>query len=95
MGIPGSTDFRDIWIQKTFVTSEESFPTVLRRSEIVLIDVVDISPIENALNDIQQKNGQRNRVGVQFIRFFHPGSSEDIGKQRLKHLDDHLDKSGR
>jgi hypothetical protein len=37
---------------------EESFPTILRRSEVVEIRLIEISPVENALNDINlTKNG--------------------------------------
>lgn len=32
---------------------EESFPTILRRSEIVEIRLIEISPIENALQDVE------------------------------------------
>jgi dedicator of cytokinesis protein 3 len=45
----------ETWIEKTYFTTEEVFPTVLRRSEIVAIETLDISPIENALNEIEEK----------------------------------------
>lgn len=43
------------WIEKTYFTTEEAFPTVLRRSEIVAVEVMEISPIERVLNDVEQR----------------------------------------
>lgn len=45
----------ETWIVKTYFTTEETFPTVLRRSEIVTIQTVEISPIESALSDVESK----------------------------------------
>lgn len=45
----------EIWLEKTYFTTEETFPTVLRRSEVVGVEIVEISPIENALNEVEQK----------------------------------------
>lgn len=45
----------EIWLEKTYFTTEEAFPTVLRRSEVVGMEVQEISPIENTLNDVEQK----------------------------------------
>ena len=45
----------ELWLEKTYLTTEEAFPTVLRRSEVVGLEVVEISPLENALNDVEQK----------------------------------------
>jgi len=46
----------EIWTEKSFFTTEEPFPTVLRRSEILTTDVVEISPLENALTEVEEKN---------------------------------------
>lgn len=45
----------ETWVIKTFFTTEETFPTVLRRSEVIDIQTVEISPIETALTDVEQK----------------------------------------
>ncbi|KDQ21902.1 hypothetical protein BOTBODRAFT_169082 [Botryobasidium botryosum FD-172 SS1] len=50
------SEFQDVWVEKTYYTTEESFPTVLRRSEVVEIQSLEISPVENALNDIKAKS---------------------------------------
>lgn len=51
----GRDGLEESWIEKTYFTTEEAFPTVLRRSEIVAVEVVEISPIERVLNDIEQR----------------------------------------
>jgi dedicator of cytokinesis protein 3 len=45
----------ETWLEKTFYTTEETFPTVLRRSEVVNMDVAEISPLENALQEVEEK----------------------------------------
>ncbi|KAJ4468210.1 hypothetical protein J3R30DRAFT_1684989 [Lentinula aciculospora] len=45
----------EIWIEKVYFTTEESFPTVLRRSQVIDLAVVDISPVENALSEVETK----------------------------------------
>jgi len=45
----------EIWHEKTYLTTERKFPTVLRRSEVVGMEIVEISPLENALNEVQSK----------------------------------------
>ncbi|PFH51985.1 hypothetical protein AMATHDRAFT_74495 [Amanita thiersii Skay4041] len=45
----------EIWVEKTYLTTEEPFPTVLRRSEVLSVEVVEISPLENALNEVEEK----------------------------------------
>jgi len=48
--------FRDVWTEKTYLTTEETFPTVLRRSEVVELQVVEVSPLEGALLDVETRN---------------------------------------
>lgn len=51
----GRDGAEESWIEKTYFTTEEAFPTVLRRSEIIAVEVVEISPIERVLNDVEQR----------------------------------------
>jgi hypothetical protein len=53
-------------VEKTYFTTEESFPTVLRRSEVVDVSVVEISPIENALLDVEQKCKELTNLEVKY-----------------------------
>lgn len=48
--------FRDVWTEKTYLTTEETFPTVLRRSEVIELQVVEISALESALLDVETRN---------------------------------------
>jgi dedicator of cytokinesis protein 3 len=45
----------ETWLEKTFFTTEEAFPTVLRRSEVVTLELAEISPLENALQEVEEK----------------------------------------
>ncbi|GAA6011108.1 hypothetical protein JCM11491_006730, partial [Sporobolomyces phaffii] len=53
--LASASDSRDpssSWTEKTVLICEESFPTILRRSEVVEIRLIEISPVENALQDV-------------------------------------------
>ncbi|BGP50279.1 Deoxycytidine kinase 1 [Rhodotorula kratochvilovae] len=50
-----TNDFTSLWTEKTVLICEDSFPTVLRRSEIIEIRLIEISPVENAVHDVQSK----------------------------------------
>ncbi|KIK67093.1 hypothetical protein GYMLUDRAFT_37133 [Collybiopsis luxurians FD-317 M1] len=45
----------EVWIEKIYFTTEETFPTVLRRSLVVDLAALQISPIENALSDVEAR----------------------------------------
>ncbi|KAG8745339.1 hypothetical protein FRC12_014567 [Ceratobasidium sp. 428] len=53
-----SNDARDIWTEKTVLTTEEMFPTVLRRSCVMDVTVTQYSPVENALQDVRAKTSE-------------------------------------
>ncbi|CAE6455016.1 unnamed protein product [Rhizoctonia solani] len=53
-----SNDARDVWTEKTVLTTEEMFPTVLRRSCVMDVTVTQYSPVENALQDVRQKTSE-------------------------------------
>lgn len=46
---------RDQWIEKTIYTTANSFPTIMRRSEIVAVDVVRLSPLQTAVERTTRK----------------------------------------
>ena len=46
---------QETWIEKTYYTTEETFPTVLRRSEVVDTASIEISPLEHAFSEVEQK----------------------------------------
>ncbi|GAA6012300.1 hypothetical protein JCM10207_002794 [Rhodosporidiobolus poonsookiae] len=57
-----SNDFASLWTEKTVLICEDSFPTVLRRSEIVEIRLIEISPVENALKDVEAKRTELSNL---------------------------------
>jgi len=56
----------EAWIEKTYFTTEESFPAVLRRSEVVGLDVLEISPVENAVLEVEQKSKELNKLYMKY-----------------------------
>lgn len=58
--------FRDLWTEKTYFTTEESFPTVLRRSEVIEIQVVEISPLDNAIMDVETNTKELQALETKF-----------------------------
>ncbi|CAG8443325.1 12058_t:CDS:2 [Acaulospora colombiana] len=55
-GVKSSNEFLNLWTEKTIMISEDYFPTVLRRSEIIQTTVIEVSPIENAVSAMKTKN---------------------------------------
>lgn len=54
------------WIEKTYLTTEEAFPTVLRRSEIVGVEPVEISPVQSALHEVEQRTRELAKLNMRF-----------------------------
>ena len=46
------------WIEKTIYKTKESFPTILRRSEIVAVDTVRLSPLQTAVERTTRKSSE-------------------------------------
>ncbi|KAH8549128.1 hypothetical protein BGW37DRAFT_121469 [Umbelopsis sp. PMI_123] len=51
-------DFLNLWTEKTTLICEDSFPTILRRTRVIKTIVVELSPIENAVHAMEQKNAE-------------------------------------
>ncbi|KAJ7502758.1 C2 domain in Dock180 and Zizimin proteins-domain-containing protein [Mycena galericulata] len=60
------TGTEEIWIEKTYFTTEEAFPTVLRRSEVVGLEIVEISPVENALSEVELKTKELAALNLKY-----------------------------
>ncbi|GAW01788.1 cytoplasmic protein [Lentinula edodes] len=56
----------EFWIEKVYFTTEESFPTVLRRSQVIDLTVVDISPVENALSEVEMKTKELSALKLRY-----------------------------
>lgn len=59
----------EVWIEKTVYTTEQAFPTVLRRSDITDTEVILISPVENALNEVEQKTSELTSFHLRYAAF--------------------------
>lgn len=53
--LPGNTSPLDLWVEKTTYETYQSFPTIVKRSEIKAVTTQKISPLENALNLLVSK----------------------------------------
>ncbi|KAJ3084951.1 hypothetical protein HK102_000486 [Quaeritorhiza haematococci] len=51
-------EFLELWTEKTVLITEESFPCLLRRSEVIKCWTFHLSPIENAVIAVREKNKQ-------------------------------------
>ena len=49
---------KDQWIEKTIYTTIDVFPTILRRSEIVSVDIVPLSPLQTAVERTTRKTSE-------------------------------------
>jgi dedicator of cytokinesis protein 3 len=56
----------ETWIEKTYFTTEESFPAVLRRSEVVAVEVIELSPVESALLEVELRNKELNALNMKY-----------------------------
>ncbi|KAF9456631.1 cytoplasmic protein [Collybia nuda] len=56
----------EIWLEKTYFTTEEAFPTVLRRSEVIDLEVVEMSPLEAALSEVEQKTKELAALNMKY-----------------------------
>lgn len=55
--LPGNTSPLDLWVEKTTYETYQSFPTIVKRSEVKNISIIKLSPLENALEVLQSKTG--------------------------------------
>ncbi|KAJ7072473.1 hypothetical protein C8F01DRAFT_1216121 [Mycena amicta] len=58
--------FEEVWVEKTYFTTEEAFPTVLRRSEVIGLEMVEISPVENALSEVELKTKELAALNLKY-----------------------------
>lgn len=53
--LPGNTSPLDLWVEKTTYETYQTFPTIVKRSEIKSVSIIKLSPLENALQILQSK----------------------------------------
>ncbi|KAH8918163.1 hypothetical protein BT69DRAFT_1354118 [Atractiella rhizophila] len=62
-----TNDFVNLWTEKTVLICEDAFPTVLRRSEVVEVRIVELSPIENALSSVEKKTAELESLEKRYL----------------------------
>ncbi len=65
----------EVWEEKTYFRTEEQFPTVLRRSEVIDVHIVEISAIENAIAEIEQKSKDLASLELRYSSLAKTGQS--------------------
>jgi len=71
----GQEGSEESWVEKTYFTTEEAFPTVLRRSEIIAVEVVEISPIERVLNEVEDRTKELEGLCMKYSTAVKTGQS--------------------
>ena len=66
--------FQDIWTEKTYFLTEEAFPTVLRRSEVIDVRVAHVSPVEGAIQDLEQKTKELVALNIRYSSMYETGA---------------------
>lgn len=54
--VKGENEFRSIWVTKTFVQAEDEIPSIRRRIPVKKLTEQLITPLQNAVNSISDKN---------------------------------------
>ncbi|PWN43738.1 hypothetical protein IE81DRAFT_67371 [Ceraceosorus guamensis] len=53
-----SAEPQNLWVEKTYLRCEDHFPTVLRRSHVAGLWTVELSPLQNAIDDAEAKTSE-------------------------------------
>ena len=84
----------ETWMLKTIFTTEEPFPTVLRRSEIVETQSIEISPIEQALIEVESRTKELTILNTKFTRVAKAGEQSPSINLLSSGINNTLDASG-
>ncbi|CAG8657138.1 13718_t:CDS:2, partial [Acaulospora morrowiae] len=82
-GVKSTNEFLDLWTEKTILISEDHFPTVLRRSEIVQVTVIEVSPIENAVATMKAKNQELLTLESKYGAYLNSKGSDKVNTNPL------------
>lgn len=55
-------EFEDLWIRNTYFRTEDHFPSVRRRLQIVDTRVLEVAPVQNAVNGMSTKNDELKEI---------------------------------
>ncbi|KXS11404.1 hypothetical protein M427DRAFT_102427, partial [Gonapodya prolifera JEL478] len=59
-------EFLELWTEKTVMVTENRFPGLLRRSEVIYHKTVELSPVENAVIAMINKNREISSLAVKY-----------------------------
>jgi len=59
-------EFEDLWIRNTYFTTADILPGVRRRVEVVESRIVEVSPIQNAVNSVSAKNEELKEMILKY-----------------------------
>lgn len=62
-----SSGVHDQWIEKTVYSTQDVFPTILRRSEVIAVDVVRLTPMETAVEKTTRKSSELASIEKRFV----------------------------
>lgn len=84
--IPGSTSIFDMWTEETTYETHLSFPTLMNRSDIKDTKVIRLSPLDNAIRTVINKNNDlvqlESIIGIAFKEKAEINSSlNDLSRQ--------------
>ncbi|KAI9221894.1 hypothetical protein BC828DRAFT_404514 [Blastocladiella britannica] len=65
-------EFLDLWTEKTTYVTEDTFPHLLRRSEIIEATITEYSPVENAVQGMVKKNRELILLEAKYGKFTEP-----------------------
>ncbi|KAI8877414.1 hypothetical protein K501DRAFT_260410 [Backusella circina FSU 941] len=61
------SDFLNLWTERVEFECEDIFPTIVRRSKIIAMQVKELSPIENALEAMHNKNAELVSLNKKYL----------------------------
>jgi dedicator of cytokinesis protein 3 len=70
-----SADPSQLWVEKTYLRCEDQFPTVLRRSHVAEAWSVELSPLQNAIDDALSKTKELETLEKKYAAIYRVGSS--------------------
>eukprot|EP00003_Mantamonas_plastica_P030981 TRINITY_DN7864_c0_g1_i7.p1 TRINITY_DN7864_c0_g1~~TRINITY_DN7864_c0_g1_i7.p1 ORF type:complete len:680 (-),score=211.99 TRINITY_DN7864_c0_g1_i7:2278-4317(-) len=55
-------EFKDLWLNNTYLEIQDTFPTFHRRAEVIKSDDIILSPLEYAVKSVRDKNGELTKT---------------------------------
>ncbi|ORE11414.1 hypothetical protein BCV72DRAFT_219946 [Rhizopus microsporus var. microsporus] len=72
------SDFLNLWTEKIDFVCEDQFPTIVRRSRIISIHAKEVSPIENAVKTMEDKNVELASLEKKYAAYLNTRRSSSI-----------------